>query len=191
MSWNHTPFPFNTFFAKTLFLVAGLILVISQYWLPVFPFLDFWDWKAGGRQEKHISCLLALFQSSTISAPSFSISGFWGLDCWTDQKVGPYQKVGANQKMGPDWKWALTKRDQTKKKKALTESGPWPKVGPNLKWASNPSGPLTKIWPLTKSGQDQKWVLIKRRPKPKVDPLHKWVPTKSAGHKWALTERGP
>ena len=42
------------------FLVCWPYSGHAPYRLPVFPFLDFGDWKAGGRQEKHFSCLLQI-----------------------------------------------------------------------------------------------------------------------------------
>ena len=55
-----------------LFLVCWPYSGHAPYRLPVFPFLDFGDWKAGGRQEKHFSCLLQI--SWKLSSVQFCFS---------------------------------------------------------------------------------------------------------------------
>ena len=67
ISWCLTPFPLLPkiyFFGQKA--VSSLPLV--------FPFLDFEDWKAVGRQEKRFSLLLAFYRSCAISDTSFADS---------------------------------------------------------------------------------------------------------------------
>ena len=67
ISWCLTPFPL---LPKIYFFGQKAVSSLP----PVFPFLDFGDWKAVGRQEKRFFLLLAFYRSCAISDTSFADS---------------------------------------------------------------------------------------------------------------------